>query len=530
MTKRVLANTTESLSYLTDKERLAAYQLIIDGCSHIWSKNKLQKEKALTAFNTLAPLTRNDPYFLAHLNSFVFRSKSDSKDIQVFTTFVNALSDANGLPFSPGSKYSKPNLRVVSIAAVQQLDPKLAFRLLELSYLKFSVPNVLNEGTHFPNAIRTAVKRWLQYREKNLTIMKRAQEAGYGPTIIKMYKSLHMSPPDEVASVLRWKQKNRNITFSKSALDFTGLDDLAIAKKIQDEKLPVLGVLGALPRQMTPVIAVALLEQASGNQAVILRRTFEDAGVLKDPEVMKLYEEKIATASTALDRAKTLSEDASKEVKKAMMDAKSTARKQIVGDIGKVFLHLDASPSMSETFEVAREKGAIIAEMVQNPETNFAWAKYDSYARDLPMPKEFTEDAFKAALFAQRIEGGGTNCFALYERARQFGADIDVHISDGNHNTGDLGSHIRNFHLANPSLPKPKAMVWIRIDNGYTEEDLKDGYEENDIPVAVLKPSALSESALVAQAVRTAMMGPVAAIDEIMATPLLKIPEWYYTL
>lgn len=528
MSDTVLA-TNESLPHLTDQDRLAAYNLIVAGCSHIWSKGKLQEAKAKEALNTLTPLSRTDPYFLAHLTSYALR-KTKSKDLQLFTTFTNALSSADGMPFSPGSKYLKPNLRVVSASAVHLLDPIMVAKLLEISSLRFGVSNHINEGTHFPRSLRSSIVKYLRYREENIHIMKKAKQAGMGPTIKQMYRILHKSPSDAVAAILRWKQKDREITFEKSDLDFKGLDDAAIAKKIQDDKLPVLGVLGALPRQMSPVVAVALLEQASGDQAVILRKTFEDAGVLKDPEVLKLYEEKIKSAKTALDRAKTLSESASAEVKKVMLEAKAEARKSAVGDIGKVYIHLDASPSMEQVFDIAREKGAIIAEMVQNPEKNFAWGKYDSFAHDLPFPKEFVEDAFKSALFGQRIQGGGTNCFALYERARTFGADVDVQITDGNHNTGDLGSHIRNFHRANPNMPKPKAMVWVKIENDYTDNSLKDGYEVNQIPVAVLKPEALSESALVAQAVKTAMQGPVAAIDEIMSTPLLELPEWYFTL
>ena len=82
----VLANINESLPHLSNQERLNAYQLILDGCSHLWSKGKIQKEKTLTALNTLIPLIGKDPYFLAHLNSYALR-KTKSKDLQVLTTY-----------------------------------------------------------------------------------------------------------------------------------------------------------------------------------------------------------------------------------------------------------------------------------------------------------------------------------------------------------------------------------------------------------------------------------------------------------
>lgn len=526
MRNQVLATNNETLPYLTDQDRLNAYNLIVTGCSHVWSKGKLQQDKAKEILTSLLPLSQTDPYFLAHLASYALR-KTKSKDLQLFTSYANALSSADGMPFSPGSKYSKPNLRIISAAAVHQLDPIMVAKLLEITTLKYSVANVINEGTHFPRFLRNSVKKYLRYREDNINILKKAKQAGMGPTIQWMYKILHQSPSDQAAAILRWQQKDKKITFEKSDLDFSGLDDKAIAEKIQKEKLSVLGVLGALPRQMSPVVAVAILEQCSGNQAVILRKTFEDAGVLTDPEVLKLFTEKITTASTALDRAKTLSETASADVKKVMMQAKSESRKEQVGDIGKVFVHIDASGSMHEAFDVACEKGSVIAEMVQNPEQNFAWGYFDERGSKLPLPQEFVEDAFRAVLYGKHA-GGGTDAFALYPEARRFGATIDVHISDGGHNTGDLAEKIREFHTSHPELPKPKAMVWIQV-NG-TENTIKDGYEANQIPVAVLKPGTLSESALVAQAVKTAMEGPIAVVEDIMSTELLKLPDYYFTL
>ena len=47
------------------------------------------------------------------------------------------------------------------------------------------------------------------------------------------------------------------------------------------------------------------------------------------------------------------------------------------------------------------------------------------------------------------------------------------------------------------------------------------------ISVAILKPTALSESALVAQTVKQAIKGKTAIVDEILDTELPKLPNWY---
>ena len=89
---------SETLPYLSNEERLKAYQLLIDGCSHIYSKGKIQTDKALQVLDSLIPLTQKDPLFLAHLTSYVL-SKTDNKDLEVFTTYVNSLSSADGTRF-----------------------------------------------------------------------------------------------------------------------------------------------------------------------------------------------------------------------------------------------------------------------------------------------------------------------------------------------------------------------------------------------------------------------------------------------
>jgi len=526
----------ETLPYMSSEERLKAFQLITNGCDHIWSKNKLDQEKALTVLNILVPLAQNDPYFLAHLTSWAIKADKH-KDLKVFLAFVSSLSSADGQPFSVDSKYKKPNLRYLSAAAVHKLDPKLAERVLQLAQLKFSVPNHLNEARHFTSALKTALTKYLRFREQNSEGLEKLFKAGFAPTVRKMFRALRLSRDESNAKALKWQLKGQKVKFDKSTYDeFKDLDDLAIAEKIRKEELPFLPAIRALPRKMSPVVAVALLERASGDQAVICRKTFEDAGVLKDEEVMKLFEEKISTAKTALDRVEALTKDASAEVKKMMEVARSDKRKETTVGIGKVYLHLDFSGSMDAVRKFAVEKGAIFAECVNNPRENFRWGIFDTRGEDLPLPEEFVSDAFASLLFGKSF-GGGTNAYALYPTARVFGADVDVFVSDQAHNMGILSDHIRNWHETHPETVKPKACVIIDFSHGTMRaniydcsESIKEAYEKMGIPVSIIFPEALTGSALVAESVRSAMLGPTAVIDEIMDTELLKLPDYYFTI
>lgn len=523
-------SSPETLPYLSSQERLQAYQLIVDGCSHIWSKGQLQTPKALTVLQQLIPLTHSDPAFLARFNAYAMRQKTAHKDLQVFTTYANSLNSANGTPFSPGSTHMKPNLRYVAAAAVQLMDPKLASRVLEVAELRYAIQDVLNESRHFSTTLRTGLEKYLKYREANLHVLRGIKKAGMTHYLKYMYKGLRLPRSAESAAIMRWREKGKTTKFEDTIFNFKELTDLQIAEKIQKEKLSVLGVLGALPRKMSPVIAVALLEQATGNQAVILRTAFEEAGVLKDDEVMQLYEEKVKTAKTALDRVDTIAQNASNAVKEVLTKARAENRQAQTVGLGKIFLHLDDSGSMQAARAFAIENGAIFAECVNDPLHNFNWGIFGSRGQLIPLPKEFVKEAFAEALFLMR-DGGGTDCFALYPNARDFGADIDVFVTDQDHTHGDLRKRIREYHAAYPEKVKPRICVIIYFAaSGNGEHKVKQAYEANGIPVVELSPDTIAGSALVVQTIQQALLGPTVVIDQIMDTELLKLPTWYYAL
>lgn len=514
-----------TLPYLSSEGRLSVYQQIVGGCSHLWSKGKFQESRTLPALTNLVTLAHQDPYFLAHLTSWAI--KRPSKDLKVLTTYANSLSVADGTPFSAGSKYLKPNLRYVSAAAVQELPPKLALRIAQLGSLKFSVPDLINEASHFPTSLKTALKKYILFREANLNIVRGIKKAGLGNTYITLYRMLRMAPSDEAAAALRWNQRDRDISFEEDPFDFKGLKDIEIAEKIRKDRLPTLGVLSVLDK-LSPVIAVALLEQVTGNQAVILCKMFEDQGILEDEEVMNLYKEKIKDAKIALDRVASFSKDTSKAISRTLKEARSKTRKKEMKDLGKVYLHLDFSTSMDAVVQFAIDRSSILAECVNNPEENFRWGTFGSVGEELSLPEEFVSDAFAAILFGKQTTGS-TDAFALYDEARKFGAEVDVFVSDQDHNMGDLEERIRGYHNSS-DLPKPKACVIVWFKKPWEETTIKEAYEANGIPVSVLKPDTLVDSALVIDAVKTACLGPMSTIQEILDTPLLSLPSWYYAL
>jgi len=515
------------LSFLDDESRLKAYENLIAGCTHLYSKNKLQIDKLESVLNDFIFLAENDPVFLAHLTSYIFM-KTDNKDLKVVSAFASSLSDADGTPFSKGSKYRKPNLRMISQAAIQMLDPKLVLRVLEIAGLKQELGSKRNKASHMSRSLVTSVKKYLRYRESNPVKMK---SSGFSKTFQTLYRKTHIAPSTDVANALGWKQKDGR-DFSKVQLfDFTNMSDLQIAEKIQSEKISTQSVLGALTGKISPVIAAAILEQSSGNQAIILQSMWESQGLMKDKEVMNLFNEKISTATTAVDRIDKINSQMSESVKTVLRKTRSQKRKNEVGDIGKVFMHIDASPSMDKAIEFAKERGAIIAEAVKNPGENFFWGYFHSKGKELKRPKTFEKEAFQHSLYGLKSGGYGTDCLALWEKARKHQCDIDIFVTDGEHNTNSIK---RTISVCDgKGLKRPRAVVIVHFKSGRQiggwgyGEDLKEELQKMGIPCAVIKPDALTESALVAQTIKQAIEGPMAVLDAIMDSPLLTLPKWW---
>jgi len=103
-------------------------------------------------------------------------------------------------------------------------------------------------------------------------------------------------------------------------------------------------------------------------------------------------------------------------------------------------------------------------------------------------------------------------------------------ITDQGHNVGDIVQRIKKIHADNPSYVKPSVALIVDFSReshygsiDYLEVNLK----TCGIPVSVIKPSSLSESALVAQSVSAALKGEMAIIDEILDTKLPTLPKWW---
>jgi len=495
----------------TAETRLNVYRLLTSACTHLYSKNKLQVDKIKEALKLLYPLTQEDPYFLAHLAAWSARGSNQSRDLKLLAVYLNALSSGDGTPFIKDGTLRKPNLRLVSHALLADFDPKQLARLASFRRLKWS-PNGHLDTVHFPRSLRQAMERYLS--ALSLETLNKHLAAGFRRHLIASYRLLQVQPLDEIAALLRYKQKNVPLDKIEVANPFAGLSDQEIAEKIARERMPFSRALSLLEREPSPVILAALFEVASGNQLIVQLNLFEKAGLLSAPEFAEKFYAKIKrTATTSVDRLDTVAKDIKPEIKEKLQEVRAETRQAQLGKLdGKLHLDIDKSGSMTESIALAKECAAVLCDVVGA--ADFSWSMFDSRAYAIT-DKPITKEHAHRALFGVAANGA-TNCLANYrmimakppERAFE-PVKYYVWITDEEHNDG---SHDIS------ALPKPEVAIIVHV--GKHCNTLSQILRQHGIEPVYLQPQALQESALVVQAIKTALRGQMAIIDEIMSFPL----------
>lgn len=490
----------------TATERLAVYRHLTKACQHLYSKGKMQNEKMAAALQEFSPLTKNDPVFLAHLAAWAASEKNQSRDLHLLALYLNALNDGDGTLFMVGGTLRKPNYRLVTQALLNTLKPHQFTRLLYFNKLKWNLHGI--EATHFPRCLRTAMKVYLD--SLSPATVKKHVGKQFRRHLIEAFRRLRLQPRPKVAQELSWKQQGkRGITIQKDAFvnPFEGLQDEAIAALILSERMSFRRALSFLSPEPSLPIMASLLEAASPNELIIQVAMFEKSGLLAVRELAEKFYAKTKNA-TSIDRIDAISAPIAEHVKEGMQKARTTARQQQMGLLsGSMFLDVDKSSSMTGAIELAIKSAATLCDVVGA--NNFSCGVFGTNGKvfsDKPVSKEHAMKIF----YGIAATDGQTDCFANYRAVmKDRPVNYYVWITDGGHNYGST---------ALQGLHKPDMAMIVYVGNRSTELESK--LRTNGIPYSLLPVDSLQSSNLVVQAIKTALLGETAIIEEIMNTPL----------
>lgn len=392
-----------------------------------------------------------DPIFYGHLAVWYQRNGDvrDHKEVFVGHLLTSQLNEHRGAGFM----------------MLQEFPPYQVARIVD--FMK-------QHQQKLPRSTRTAVRRYLQVRERNAEFFDRAAVRGR-KAMKHLYASLHIKPSVRANAVLfKDAPPEDSLAFALKQLAKAETSEVQ-AQLIAEHKIPYTVAIGAV-RAVTPEVLVALVNSMSPQEVINNLKSLQVRGAMDNAEVKALIEAKLVEA-TKSDRVSAFKAMKAAEVT-IVDDATAAQLEKIVDEQvkqkGKITkstaLFVDKSPSMTQALEVGKRIAAIISGITEAE--LFVYA-FDSYSYPvIAKGKELSdwEKAFKPL----RIEGGTSIGVALETmRQKQQAVEQIIIVTDEGENTAPY------FNLVYPryceELKVSPNVVIVKLGNysNYLERQLQ---------------------------------------------------------
>jgi hypothetical protein len=302
-----------------------------------------------------------------------------------------------------------PSHREAGFAMLKSLPPYQVARVVD--YMK-------QQRNKVPRSARTAIRQYLETREKNTAVFDRAALRGR-KAMKHLYASLHIKPSDRTNAIL-FKDEPPEGSLAAVLKQLAKATSAAEqARLIVEFNLPYTVAIGAV-QQLTPVVLVALINSMSPQEIINNLKSLKARGAMDHSEVKQLIDSKLEAAQTsnrisvfkslvAVDAADFDSETA------ARLEQVANAQVKRRGTIARpTALLVDKSGSMDNAIEIGKRLAALISGITE--------AELFVYAFDtMPYPiqaqgKELTD--WERA-FANIKAGGGTSIGCALEVMRR---------------------------------------------------------------------------------------------------------------
>src|ERR687886_223051 len=283
-----------------------------------------------------------DPLFYGHLAVWYqhYGDVRDHKEVFVGNLLTSQLNEHRGAGFM----------------MLQEFPPYQVARIVD--FMK-------QHQQKLPRSARTAVRRYLQVREKNAEFFDRAAVRGR-KAMKHLYASLHIKPNERANAVLfKDAPPEDSLAFVLKQLAKAETPELQ-AQLIAEHKIPYTVAIGAV-RAVTPEVLVALVNSMSPQEVINNLKSLQVRGAMDNAEVKALIEAKLAEAATServsAFKAKKAAEVASvDEAMAAQLDKVVDEQVKQKGKITKsTAVFVDKSSSMTQAIEVGKQIAALIS-------------------------------------------------------------------------------------------------------------------------------------------------------------------------
>lgn len=287
-----------------------------------------------------------------------------------------------------------------------------------------------------PRSSRTAVRRYLETREKNPVFFDRSALRAR-KAMKHLYASLHIKPNARADAVLfKDNPPEDSLAFALKLMAIAS-SPLEQAQLIVEYKIPYTVAVGAI-KQLTPTVLVALINAMSPQEVMNNLKSLQTRGAMDHPQVKALIHEKLEQAQGD-GRVAALKARVAAEV--AQLDTETVARLERVMDEqvkkrGKITqptaLLVDKSSSMESAIEVGKQIAALIS--------GITTADLFVYAFDtLPYPVKASGNLLSdwERAFQHMKAGGATSLGAPLEamRLRKQRVEQIILVTDEGENT-----------------------------------------------------------------------------------------------
>jgi len=407
---------------------------------------------------TFGEIWQANPELAARLASYIM-TETDWRDMKVVSAAFMLVQSRRGDPVIDESNgvrevlFHDEDYRDIGEAMLKfyvrgsnrMMNPKLIQRVGEV----LALPGVVeaNRIFGFGNAHKRkpflgryekAVADWLNFRESNPTLLEGLAKAGFAGTVRTLSRKVGYKPKSpRYFEVLRWPQKQHADGHRKIGLDglnivklsFQGMTEAEICQRIVDEELGYKQTIGMLPPEigLTPAIFVALLDQLSDKDLVILTPTLEEFGLLEHAPIQERW--KAALASQEDQRSRNIAKNVkNRQAAQALETAADQAVVKVVqkataeADVHLMFI-IDASGSMEGAIDQSKEA---LTHIVQGfPVEKLHIASFDTVGQILRL--RHASAAGVAHMLSPVKAGGGTS----YSSAITAFQAAQVRIPDG---------------------------------------------------------------------------------------------------
>jgi len=398
-----------------------------------------------------------DPIFYGHLATW-YQGNGDVRDHK--EVFVGSLLASD-----------LTEHRDAGFVLLQQFPPYQVARIVD--FMK-------QRGGKMPRCARTAVRRYLQARERDTAFFDRAALRGR-KAMKHLYATLHIKPGPRADAVLfKEAPPPDSLAFALKRLA-KAATPTEQAQLIVEHGIPYAVAVGAV-RQLTPAVLVALIDVMSPQEVINSMGSLKARGAFDHADVKRLIEAKLALAQRD---ARVSAFKARVAADAAELDAATRAQLERVTDEqvkrrGRITrptaLLVDRSGSMEHAIEVGKRLAALVS--------GIAEARLHVYAFDtVPYPIQAAGTALSdwERAFRHIKAGGGTSIGCALEALRLKKQRVEqvIIVTDEGENTAPYFANVYEAYQRDLSAAPEVVIVKIGQATDYLERSLR----EKRVPV-----------------------------------------------